>query len=308
MSTSFKATAPGSLMLLGEYAVLQGKSALVCAIDKYMTVILTPRRDKKIFLTSSLGTYVTEVGQLKIEPPFQFILATLKKFQKKLITGCDIEVIAGFSNNIGFASSASVTVATLAALSAWLNLAFTPLELVRNARTIVREVQGVGSGADVAACVFGGIIDYKAPAQIEKLPYHFPITAIYSGSKVPTGEAIKRVNDFFNDKPMLLKKILAAIDECVMQGKQAIYRQNWPQLGKLMNIQQGLMEALGVNNSILQSIVYTLKEQANIFGAKISGSGFGDCVIGLGTCDVLFEKGMAMPINITAHGVVCEKN
>ena len=34
----FKASAPGSLMLLGEYAVLQGKSALVCAIDKRMMV------------------------------------------------------------------------------------------------------------------------------------------------------------------------------------------------------------------------------------------------------------------------------
>ncbi len=33
-----KASAPGSLMLLGEYGVLYGKHALVCAIDKRIVI------------------------------------------------------------------------------------------------------------------------------------------------------------------------------------------------------------------------------------------------------------------------------
>ena len=39
---SYSATAPGSLMLLGEHAVLAGKSALVCAVNKRMRITLTP--------------------------------------------------------------------------------------------------------------------------------------------------------------------------------------------------------------------------------------------------------------------------
>jgi mevalonate kinase len=38
----YKASAPGSLMLLGEYAVLHDYPALVCAIDKRISVIIEP--------------------------------------------------------------------------------------------------------------------------------------------------------------------------------------------------------------------------------------------------------------------------
>src|SRR5438045_3958935 len=72
-----RASAPGSLMLLGEYAVLHGQHALVCAIDKRMTVTLSPRDDKKILIESALGHYETTLSDLKLVSPFRFVLATL---------------------------------------------------------------------------------------------------------------------------------------------------------------------------------------------------------------------------------------
>jgi mevalonate kinase len=252
----FKASAPGSLMLMGEYAVLHGKHALVCAVDKRMTVTLAPRLDKKITISSALGEMVTDISLLNIEPPFQFVLATLKKFQKKMFTGCDITIASEFSDKIGFASSAAVTTALLAALAAWLNVSLTKIDMVRIARTIVRQVQGLGSGADVAACVFGGIVAYRAqPLSIEKLPYHYPLTVIYSGSKTPTVEAIAHVNHFFATQPQLFKQICQLLNACSLQGKKAILNQDWSELGKIMNIQQGLMEALNVSTPKLNQII-----------------------------------------------------
>src|SRR5437762_2389846 len=84
----FKASAPGSLMLLGEYAVLQGKHAVVCAIDKRMTVSLSPRQDTQICLTSSLGQFETDLAKLQITPPFQFVLAALNAVKKHMKQGC----------------------------------------------------------------------------------------------------------------------------------------------------------------------------------------------------------------------------
>lgn len=309
MFPSFKARAPGSVMLLGEYAVLYGKTAIVCAIDKFISVTLTPRFDEKIILSSALGKYETDIKNLKIEFPFQFILTILKKFQKNLTSGCHIEVNAEFSNQIGLASSASVTVATLAALSSWLGFSFSKLELSKEARSIVREVQGVGSGADVFASVFGGVIHYHARKSfIEELPADFFITAIYSGNKVPTVEAIKRVNHFFYNKSFLFKKIMVAIDECAHEGKKAICAKDWSHLGHIMNVQQGLLEAIGVNTETLQTIITALKKERNILGAKISGSGFGDCVIGLGEVnDLNFKEGVRIPLAISKQGVICEK-
>ena len=102
-----KAHAPGSLMLLGEYGVLYGKHALVCAVDKRISVVLTPRADEKIILRSSLqGEYVTSLTNLEIEKPFQFVLGALKQYQSRLKRGCEIEITSEFSDKIGLGSSA----------------------------------------------------------------------------------------------------------------------------------------------------------------------------------------------------------
>lgn len=302
----FKASAPGSLMLLGEYAVLHGKHALVCAVDKRITVTLSPRADDKISLTSALGVHETDIASLQITAPFQFVLAVLKKFKKKIHLGCDITIAAEFSAELGFASSAAVTVATLSAVLAWLQLSMTAKELVRLARSIVREVQGMGSGADVAACVYGGMVQYRAqPLHIEKLVSQYPLTVVYSGQKTPTVKAIHFVNHFFASCPQIFKQICQAIDVCVLQGVTAIKKQDWAELGKIMDIHQGLMDALGVNTRALQSIVYTLREQPKILGAKISGSGLGDCVVGLG--QLANEIPNEQAVRIDDQGVLCEQ-
>src|SRR5690349_12767806 len=113
----FKASAPGSLMLLGEYGVLHGTPALVCAVDKRMCVTLTPRADERIEIESTLhGTYQTELNQIKIEAPFQFVLGALQHYQSKMRRGCDIKIESEFSDKMGLGSSSAVTVATLACL------------------------------------------------------------------------------------------------------------------------------------------------------------------------------------------------
>src|SRR5207253_1594537 len=163
MDAYLKSSAPGSLMLLGEYAVLHGQHALVCAIDKRMTVTLTPRNDKKIFLESALGHYETTLSDLKMVAPFQFVLATLRAVRKNLKHGCHLKIESEFSDSVGFASSAAVTVATLSALTQWLchpeacssrrrisGLELSLQDFIKLARRIVRHVQGTGSGADVA--------------------------------------------------------------------------------------------------------------------------------------------------------------
>lgn len=308
----FEASAPGSLMLLGEYAVLHGEPALVVAVDKRLSVRLIPRSDNQINIKSNLGQMTIDRLSIPIVAPFTFILAVLKKFQKKLPSGCDIEVMSDFSAQIGFASSAAVTAASLAIMDKWLNLHYSLLELARLGRTIIRQVQGQGSGADIAACIFGGIVYYRAqPFSIEKLSGLYPITVIYSGMKTPTSIAISNVNQAFLKRHELFQALCRAIGHCVEEGRAAIQKNEWIELGKVMNIQQGLMEALGVNTTNLQDIVYTLRNQDTILGAKISGSGFGDSAIGLG----LIPKEVSLTnyteqriqVSMTDVGVVCEK-
>lgn len=306
-----KASAPGSLMLLGEFAVLQGRQALVCAIDKRLFVTLTPRNDMRIEITAdALGHYSTEISQLQIRKPFQFVLAALQYFKNHLKQGCDISIESEFSATIGFGSSAAVTVATLAALLRWFNMPCSPLALVKYARDVVRNVQGLGSGADVAASVYGGLVSYNTDlSKVEKYSVALPINAIYAGYKTPTAQVIQHVLSQFATEPAALEMIYTDIGFCVQRALRVLPDRNWRALGNIMNEQQLLMQKLGVSSSLLQGIVSDLCQHTSIYGAKISGSGMGDCVIGLGklsddyTCVVEGKTLQRIPVVMTLHGV-----
>jgi len=307
----FKASAPGSLMLLGEYAVLSGKHALVCAVDKRITVTLTPREDERIEIQSALlGTYSTELSQLKIEKPFQYVLGALKHYQAKLKRGCDMVIESDFSDQVGLGSSAAVTVATLAALVSWIGIRMLPIDLVRQGRNIIRAVQGMGSGADVAASVYGGMVGYQAqPLLAEKFSVAYPITVLFSGSKTPTPEAVSKVHEYFSAYPNIFRELTNSIGQCALDGMLCVRRGEWEKLGHIMNMQQGLMEALGVSTPLMREMIDHLRQQSGVRGAKISGSGLGDCIIGLGETPTTYTytDRQRIPVEMSLKGVHCEK-
>ncbi len=310
----FKQSAPGSIMLLGEYAVLHHGHALVCAIDKRVHVQLTPRTDETIEIISTLGKYQTTLGQLEIIAPFQFVLAAIKARQPQLQQGFTLTIESEFSDQMGLASSAAVTVATLAVIAMWLQVALSPLQLIEQARQVVQAVQGMGSGADVAACVLGGVVAYRRePLMAEKISESCPLNLIYSGSKIPTPVVVKQVETRFVDHPEIYQQLLQSIDVCAQQGIAALKNQNLSALGRAMTIQQGLMQALGVNTPLLQGIVEEMLSTPDVLGAKISGSGLGDCVVALGALrhhDMtrFAAQGIKqIPIAVVTEGVRCEK-
>lgn len=311
---SYKASAPGSVMMLGEYAVLYGKPALVCAIDRRVTVTYIPRPDDVIHIESSgYSGYETNLQQLKIEKPFQFVLGVFEHFRPKLRRGADIRISTDFSDQLGLGSSAAVTVATMATIVMALNIRMSALEMVRQGQRIVRNVQqGLGSGADVAAAVFGGVVSFQAqPLFAEKFALTHPLTLYYSGSKTPTATAIKQVEERFTQFPHLYKSLHTSIGQCATAGVQALRKGDWEALGKVMNMQQGLMTSLGVSNPLLQAMVEDL-QTPNMYGAKISGAGMGDCVVALGeptepSTYLRMQGVQAIPVTMTVNGVHCEK-
>lgn len=286
---SFSASAPGTLMLLGEHAVLNNRPAIVLAIDKRITVILYTRLDQKIVISSQLGNCefnLNEIDKVSDQPFFQFVLAVIQHFKevlKKNNQGFDLVIHSEFSHDCGLGSSAAVTVATVAVL---LRLCSQNAEMLFEiARKIIRDVQGVGSGADVAASVHGGVIVYQqqSPSIIKKIDHVLPLVVIYSGSKTPTPVVIKKVAALQNKYSDLINTLYDAIEQAVHHAAVFIENKDWARLGDVMNIQQGIMNALGVGTPVLNQLIDNLNTMSSIYGAKISGSGLGDCVIGIGT-------------------------
>lgn len=292
VSNPIKVSAPGSLMLFGEHAVLNGHHALVAAIDQFITITLTKRHDHKIKIVSDLGEFECECDKLPFElekmHSFTFILTTLLEIQKKIGSFCngfELEVQSDFSHEIGFGSSAAVVVATLNALSLWLNLNFTKENIFELGRNIIQKVQGKASGADIAASVYGGILYYScAPLSIKKIDKFPPIVAVYSGYKTKTKDVLQKVEKrFLGKNENHLQNVYSAMEHCTQRALEALNSENWQELGLCMNVQQGFLNALGVSDEKLENILFQMRKDTGILGAKISGSGLGDCLIGLGS-------------------------
>ena len=290
-------------MLLGEHAVLHGQPALVCAVDRRIHVTLTPRRDRAIRISSALGRHSTSLDNIKPSRNFRFVIAAVQRFAKRIPSGFDLHIVSEFSHQVGLGSSAAVTVATLAVLSKWLKGSFNQRTLLLDGVSVIRETQGLGSGADVAASVYGGIVLYRAePIQAIKLNASYPLTVIYSGSKMPTVEVVRLVERSRKANPVVYGAIFKMMGQSSRQAAAAIRRRNWKDVGAIMNLNQLLMAAIGVSNGKLAAIVRLLLADPRILGAKISGSGLGDCVIGLGKTERKKWPYEALPVMISSQG------
>jgi mevalonate kinase len=282
--TIYSSSAPGSLMLFGEHAVLHGKKALCCAVDQRLRVDLTPRLSRQIKVSSPhLGEFLTDLDAYKIVAPFEFVLTAIDAFRSHLQHGFDLTIHAEFASTMGLGSSAAVTVAAIGAITQWLNLPFSKPEIFQMAKTVILRVQGAGSGADAAAAVYGGVVAYRAdPLEIETFSFTPDLILIYSGAKVPTRTVIQKIAEKQRAEPQRYQRIYEELDICATKAVTVLQQQNWRELGDLMNQHHALQAALGVSTPLLEELVTTLRAQPQIHGAKISGSGLGDCVVALG--------------------------
>lgn len=310
---AYKVSAPGSLMLFGEHAVLNGKQAIVAAIDKRLTVELVPVKSTQITISDTrLGTVVQDKNELHIQDSFKYAIAAIMLFKDQLPSGFDLHINSEFSSVIGFGSSAAVTVATIAALSWWLSHDDTVISkeaVFSLSLQVIQNIQGAGSGADLAASIYGGVLGYA----MQHLHRHLagmtlPITAIYSGYKTPTSEVIKIIKSAQAQNPAKFANIFEQMHTCTEQAIHSIEQADWIALGKLFNQHHILQAELGTSNELLDSIADKLSAQPEIYGAKISGAGLGDCVIGLGDLPrKLFaanDSMMQFTLNIDPQGLI----
>ena len=300
---SITASAPGSLMLLGEHAVLHGHRALVCAINRRITVDLSPTQDQMVHIVSNLGNYQTPLDKLLDHPSFRFVLQAIKQHRKQLPSGFELQIESEFSADIGFGSSAAVTVATHAALMRWVDGKAPEHEaLFFQCLETVHAVQGRGSGADLAASVYGGCVGYSTAPDFQPLEVTVPLTAVYCGYKTPTPEVIAKVEQLRAVDPDKYERIYSEMDTRVNEAVSSLWKPDFPAFGNILNRNQQLMDEMGVNTPELQEIVTALQADPAIFGAKISGSGLGDCAVGIGHADLAHLDYPVHHLEITPTG------
>lgn len=166
---SVSASAPGKVVLSGEYAVLDGAPAICMAVDR-----------------RAIATLNDEAAE--IADPSSLVLSIMRTAGVSVAPHCDTSAFTSpAGEKLGLGSSAALTVAMLAAFDGK-----TP-DLER-AIAAHREWQGgSGSGVDVACSLHGGLIEYLAN-DATVVPVAWPegleFRLVWSGAPSSTGEKL----------------------------------------------------------------------------------------------------------------------
>jgi mevalonate kinase len=285
-------------MLAGEHAVLRGEWALVCAIGQRLSVAIAAASGGMVRMHSELGEWALPAVELpQVAPPkeFRFLAAALAPHAACFRDGIEVTVESGMPADWGLGTSAAVAVAATAATAAYAGESLPPQEVFRRAReTILRVQGGRGSGADAAASALGGIVALRVKpdgtAEAERLPAEgFPgMTLLYAGYKTPTPEVISWVKARFARHSALLRAVDRAAGRAAEEAREAAGKRDWPAFAEALSKGRRAQKAYGVEDRRMCEMLELLDNAPGTLAAKISGSGKGDCVLGLGTASAPF--------------------
>lgn len=291
MPSSVTVSTPGKLMLFGEHAVLFGYPCIVTAIGQRMkaTVALI---DEPVFELDAPDVQVagyckkiSDIGTGDIPKGAQFVEQAVKNFIGKfgkLKGGVRIVTTSEFSSEFGFGSSSASTVCVIGALMQLAQEKIDKRAIFDLAYKTVLDIQGKGSGYDIAAATWGGTLLYQAGGKIiESIPVQsIPLIIGYSGQKYKTVKVIDEVRRLREKFPEKIDAVYRDMGALVPLATDALKKSDWARVGALMNENQRLLEILEVSSPKLSAMIGAARE-AGAWGAKISGSGKGDCMVGL---------------------------
>jgi mevalonate kinase len=293
------ASAPGKVTLFGEHAVVYGEPAIVMAINKRAYVEVNLRNDSKIrviapdivikgvVLTFDQNIFSVESEVASARSELSYIVKAIELFAKNydVFKGADIRVWSEMPVGAGLGTSAAITIATIKAYSEATGLDLDEKSIAVLGWQTEREVQGTASPMDTSIATYGGIIQVQPlnnDINIERLkvPMKLPIIIGYVSREYKTKDMVAKVRLLKEKYSNIINPIISAIGQVSRKARISLESGDLKEVGELMNINHGLLEALGVSTKQLNDMVYAARK-AGAIGAKLTGAGGGGCIIAL---------------------------
>jgi phosphomevalonate kinase len=287
----FVACAPGKLVALGEYVVLDGAPAVVLALDRYVEAAIGASADGDCRLTTRADDVVERrfaPGATSGAPLVDLVTAGI---EPALAWAATIDSSALFEGaaKLGLGSSAAVLCAWAGAFRAFARSRGLPApephvtELIELHR---RFQGGKGSGLDVAAACTGGAITFSLQAsgvpQIGsvRLPNSVGFAGIFAGRSASTPGMVAHYRAWCRDRPReatALKRRLTALAEAgcsaLRGGDAAAWIEAFAAYGHGL---RELGEAIGAEVVTAEHRVIGDEARRHGVAYKVSGAGGGD--------------------------------
>lgn len=216
--------APGKVMLFGEYAVLHGQPALVAAVARGVRCTIHPSTELIIDGGRHGRAIRGAEGWRGDALPFAQTLVDALPDAAIATYQLDSDALSVDGTKLGLGSSAASTVALARALTPDAS----PRDIYTHAQAAHRAVQGTGSGADIAASAWGGVIGYRwieGHGEVEPIArthqQRTHLHMVWAGQPASTTALVGRVKAWAKSAPDEHAEIMRRIGVAAEQGMRA---------------------------------------------------------------------------------------
>ncbi|MCQ1534584.1 mevalonate kinase [Methanosarcina sp. KYL-1] len=268
-------SAPGKIYLFGEHAVVYGEPAIACAVE--LRTRVRAEFGDSILIQSQIGKTGIDFEK------HPYVSAVIEKMRELVpIEGVFLTVDSEIPVGSGLGSSAAVTIASIGALNELFGCGLSLEEIAKLGHEIEIGVQGAASPTDTYVSTFGGLVLIPERRKLKTPDCGIVIgdTGVFSSTK----ELVASVRRLRETYPELIGPLMSSIGRISGLGEALVLAGDYPSIGRLMNVNQGLLDALGVNCLELSQLIYSART-AGAFGAKITGAGGGGCMVALAAAD-----------------------
>lgn len=266
-SETITVSAPAKVHLLGEWAVVWGKPALLATVDLRMRAIIIPGAP-----TSENQSDIKKI----IEPIVK------KELKNKKIPPYTLKIESETPIGVHLGSSAAVSVVSIAALLTYLKVKW-DLDFVNKlAYQVEKYLQGNPSGADNSTIVYGGLVWYRKENEnlkiIQKLPFSIPAKLSKNFVLINTGipilttkKMIAQITADFEKNPSLKERFLNNQERLTKELLTAIKNADEKEVIRIIKAGEKNLESIGVCSVEVKRIIRQIE---NIGGAaKVCGAG-----------------------------------
>jgi hydroxymethylglutaryl-CoA reductase len=279
-----RSSACGKVILLGEHAVVYGRHAIAAPLPLAVEARVRDAADGIHVLIPRWGVE-QRIRPVEEHPQgFAGILAMLLKRLKLETRAMDIEVFPNVPKAMGLGGSSAFAVAIVRALDAHFRLGQSLAEINALAFECEKAAHGTPSGVDNTVATYGRPLLFRNRGKPEfsdlSAAGPIPIVVGISGRESLTANNVARVRQAWERQPKRYERFFDEIDALTLAGAEAIRKGELGELGELMNLNHGLLNALQLSTPELEELVHIARKNGAL-GAKLTGGGGGGSMIAL---------------------------